>query len=215
MSSDMDGVTQRALIELNSVTAAHTALILSGTPLGDRDIKIEAVEPREQLAPPPANAELKAVIVDRMITAGYALGGTIVQRAKEYDELMMKPAEVVAAAPVARIQDGYAETWDPTKTKNPVVEEPMDRDEELRARYKVNEPRSTAKDIAMAKSMCLDEKFKILEPATMAADKATQKCQMVDDRYKVLEKSVAPAEKGVSMAKAGYHSLRDPEVIQD
>merc|ERR1712057_78949 len=56
MSSDMDGVTQRALVEFNSVTAAHTALILSGAPLGDREIKTEAVEPRDPLPPPPPNA---------------------------------------------------------------------------------------------------------------------------------------------------------------
>merc|ERR1711934_862621 len=73
MSSDMDGVTQRALVEFNSVTAAHTALILSGAPLGDRDIKVEAVEPREALPPPPANSELKEVIIERMISAGYVL----------------------------------------------------------------------------------------------------------------------------------------------
>merc|ERR1712166_1219939 len=53
MSSDMDGVTQRALIEFNTVTAAHTALLLSDAPLGDRNVKVEAVEPREPLAPPP------------------------------------------------------------------------------------------------------------------------------------------------------------------
>merc|ERR1711998_209157 len=51
MSSDMDGVTQRALVEFNSVSAAHTALLLSDAPLGDRDIKVEAVEPRDSLAP--------------------------------------------------------------------------------------------------------------------------------------------------------------------
>ena len=58
-------------------------------------------------------------------------------------------------------------------------------------------------------AMCLDEKFKILEPATMAADYSVQKCKMIDERYKVLEKTVAPTEKAVSMAKAGYHSLKE------
>merc|ERR1711998_747400 len=51
MSSDMDGVTQRALVEFNTVSATHTALLLSEAPLGDRNIKVEAVEPRDSLAP--------------------------------------------------------------------------------------------------------------------------------------------------------------------
>jgi len=37
--SDMDGVTQRALVELNSVAQAHTAILLSDAPLGDRCIR--------------------------------------------------------------------------------------------------------------------------------------------------------------------------------
>jgi len=210
MSSDMDGVTQRALVEFNSVAAAHTALILSDAPLGDRNIKVEAVEPRETLAPPPANGELKEVIVERMISAGYVLGGSILDRAKEYDLRMMTP-NTSNDGPIVRVPatQSYDETWDPSKTKNPIEEVKLEWDEELRRRYKVNEPRSTVKDIAMAKAMSLDEKFKILEPATMAADYAVQKCKMIDERYKVLEKTVAPTEKAVSMAKAGYHSLRD------
>jgi len=210
MSSDMDGVTQRALVEFNSVAAAHTGLILTGAPLGDREIKVEAVEPRdpEALQPPPVNAELKAVIVERIMSAGYALGGAILQRAREYDERMMASDEE-QVLPVVASDSAYGETWNPSKTKNPVVEEQLERDEELRRRYKVNEPRSTVKDIAMAKAISLDEKFKILEPATMADDQEVQKCKMIDERYKVLEKTVAPAEKGVSMAKAGYHSLKD------
>jgi len=213
MSSDMDGVTQRALVEFNSVASAHTALILTGAPLGDRAIKVEAVEPREALQPPPVNAELKTVIVERIMSAGYVLGGAILQRAEEYDERMMsEPDEGVGQVVSANSRSDnvvYGETWDPSKTKNPVEEEELERDEELRRRYKVNEPRSTVKDISMAKAISLDEKFKILEPATMADDKAVQKCKMIDERYKVLEKTVAPAEKGVSMAKAGYHSLKD------
>merc|ERR1711998_774947 len=80
MSSDMDGVTQRALVEFNSVSAAHTALLLSDAPMADRSIKVEAVEPRETLAPPPINGELKEVIVERMISAGYVLGASILER---------------------------------------------------------------------------------------------------------------------------------------
>ena len=38
---------------------------------------------------------------------------------------------------------------------------------------------------------------------------SVQKCKMIDERYKVLEKTVAPTEKAVSMAKAGYHSLKE------
>ena len=45
--------------------------------------RIEAVEPREKLNSPPLNSELKAAIVERMIGVGYALGGAIMQRARE------------------------------------------------------------------------------------------------------------------------------------
>jgi len=171
---------------------------------------VEAVEPRDPLAPPPPNSELKEVIVERMINAGYVLGAGILERAKEYDARMSASFMEETEAPIVRVAEPtYDETWDPTRIKNPVEEAKLDWDEELRRRYKVNEPRSTVKDIAMAKAMCLDEKFKILEPATMAADYSVQKCKMIDERYKVLEKTVAPTEKAVSMAKAGYHSLKE------
>ena len=102
------------------------------------------------------------------------------------------------------------QAWDPSRTKN-AAKEPaaIDRDEEMRQLYKVNEPRDTSKEIAMAKALCMDEKFKILEPATMSDEGAVQQSKLIDERYKVTEKTVAPSEKAVSMAKAGYHSLKN------
>lgn len=221
VSSDMDGESQRVLVEFSSVKAAHTALILSGTPLGDRAIKTDAVESRETLNPPPSNSELKAVVMERIATAGYSLGPAIISRAEEYDMAMMAPkiedAKNDAAVVKKATTSAHAlnETFDASKALPPQGMAEIDRDDELNARYKVNEPRSTVKDLAMAKSMSLDEKFKILEPATEAADKAATKCQLNDERYKVLEKTVAGAEKGLSMAKAGYHSLKDAEMAGD
>ena len=46
LSSDVGGAAQRALIDFGSQHAAQTALILSGAPLADRNIRTEAVEPR-------------------------------------------------------------------------------------------------------------------------------------------------------------------------
>ena len=152
--------------------------------------------------------------MERMITAGYMLG-KLLPRAVEYDERMMAPAQDTTTpveAPTTQlveVDSTYPETWDASLVKPAIEEVVLERDEELRQRYKVNEARSTEKEIAMAKAICLDEKFKILEPATMSAEYATQGTKLVDERYKVTEKTVAPCEKAVSMAKAGYHSLKN------
>ena len=56
--------------------------------------RVEAVEPRETLAPPPANGELKEVIVERMISAGYVLGGSILDRAKEVRNIAARQIQI-------------------------------------------------------------------------------------------------------------------------
>jgi len=211
LSSDVGGAAQRALIDFGSQHAAQTALILSGAPLADRNIRTEAVEPRNALDDPGVDPNGKLSVVQAMLAAGYALPDEIVERAREWDERDHAPPQAIQE--IAQLADAN-ETFDPTKAKPKVEAFPVDRDAQLNAWYKVNEPVCYEKEIAMAKATEHDEKFKILEPATGVHDYAVNKSKLIDGNFKLCDKTVAPPDKGLSMAKAGYYSLKGP-MIED
>jgi hypothetical protein len=207
LSSDVGGAAQRALVDFGSQHAAQTALILSGAPLADRNIRIEAVESRNALEDPGVDPNGKLSVIQAMLAAGYALPDDIVDRAREFDQMANAPPAAIQEIPQLTNSN---ETFDPTKAKPKVEALPIDRDAQLNAWYKVNEPVCYEKEIAMAKAQEQDEKFKILEPATGVHDYAVNKAKLIDGRFKLCDKSVAPPDKGLSMAKAGYYSLKGP-----
>merc|ERR1712196_169329 len=184
ISSDVGGSSQRALIEFKSQHPAQTAMLLSGAPLADRDIRVEAVEPRVSLEDPGKDPVGKLSVMQRMLSAGFCLPDAIVERAREFDECENAPVQDTKQ--LIQAEDLTNETFDPTKAKPKVEVGAVDRDAQLNAWYKVNEPVCYEKEIAMAK----------------ATAHAEYKATLIDGRFKMDDKTVAPPDKGLSMAKA-------------